>query len=146
MTYLFTQDLFKMRSFPKSIMSGMDFRLLLRLTRKIPRCRSTVHTCRAAQPYHTSSALASPSVHLQADQSLLDCSEAAAQDAQYFTVIRDFVSSAEEDQLMMDIRRTLRGKKYMFDHWDGVSGYSMSYSHVMFMHLPLSSWCLQQLL
>ncbi len=56
----------------------------------------------------------------EADPALLDCSEAAAQDIKYISVIPNFVSKIEEEQLMVDIHRTLRGKKYMYDHWDGV--------------------------
>ncbi|XP_064386959.1 alpha-ketoglutarate-dependent dioxygenase alkB homolog 7, mitochondrial-like [Halichondria panicea] len=60
-----------------------------------------------------------------ADPSLLDCSRAAAQDVDGFAIISNFVSSEEEEQLMVDIRRTLRGRKYLYDHWDGaIEGYS----------------------
>ncbi len=63
-----------------------------------------------------------------ADPSLLDCSRAAAQDVDGFAIISNFVSSEEEEQLMVDIRRTLRGRKYLYDHWDGVST-SMGHRH-----------------
>ncbi len=55
-----------------------------------------------------------------ADPSLVDCSEAVVNDIKCISVIPDFVSREEEEMLMVEIRRTLRGKKYMYDHWDGV--------------------------
>ena len=35
-------------------------------------------------------------------------------------VIPDFISEEEEQFLLQDISRTLRGKRYQYDHWDGV--------------------------
>lgn len=63
----------------------------------------------------------STAVKYRSDPSLLNYSDAATQDMEHFIVIPDFVSSKEEDQLMIDIGQTLRGKKYSYDHWDGVS-------------------------
>ena len=55
------------------------------------------------------------------DRSLLEFSKEAEEDSWSFAVIPDFVSPEEEESLMRDISRSLRGKKYQFDHWDGVS-------------------------
>ena len=52
---------------------------------------------------------------------LLCFSENAEADSWSMTVIPDFISTEEEDHLMADVSRSLRGKKYQFDHWDGVS-------------------------
>lgn len=62
-----------------------------------------------------------PPVCLEGDPSLLDPSEeAATEDVNCFTVVPNFISLEEEDQLLVDIRQSLRGKKYQYDHWDGV--------------------------
>ena len=58
---------------------------------------------------------------LNGDRSLLEFSKEAEEDSWSFVVIPDFISSEEEESLMMDISHSLRGKKYQFDHWDGVS-------------------------
>ena len=55
------------------------------------------------------------------DRSLLDFSDKAEADSWSFAVIPNFVSMEEEQALMVDVRRSIRGKKYQFDHWDGVS-------------------------
>ena len=55
------------------------------------------------------------------DSSFLAFSKAGEADSRDFTVIPNFISTEEEDNLMMDVSRSLRGKKYQFDHWDGVS-------------------------
>ncbi len=60
------------------------------------------------------------SVDLQSDPSLVDCSKAAREDSDGFVVVPDFVSPEEEALLCQDINRTLRGKKYQYDHWDKV--------------------------
>lgn len=52
---------------------------------------------------------------------LLDYSEAAREDCGSMVVVPDFVSAEEERSLMQEIGRTLRGKRYLYDHWDGVS-------------------------
>ena len=54
-------------------------------------------------------------------RSLLEFSEGSEADSWSFAVIPDFISPEEEQSLMVDISRSLRGKKYQFDHWDGVS-------------------------
>lgn len=66
------------------------------------------------------------------DRSLLDFSREAEADGWNFTVIPCFISLEEEQALMADVSRSLRGKKYQFDHWDGVSGhlYYCSTQHV----------------
>ena len=57
------------------------------------------------------------------DRDLLSFSENAEADSWNMTVIPDFISTEEENHLMADVSRSLRGKKYQFDHWDGVSLY-----------------------
>ena len=54
------------------------------------------------------------------DRSLLAFSKEAEEDSWSFAVISGFISSEEEKSLMMDVTRSLRGKKYQFGHWDGV--------------------------
>ena len=54
-------------------------------------------------------------------RSLLEFNEGAEEDSWNFAVIPGFISPEEEESLMMDVSRSLRGKKYQFDHWDGVS-------------------------
>ena len=54
------------------------------------------------------------------DRSLLAFSKEAEEDSWSFAVIPGFISPEEEDSLMMDVTRSLRGKKYQFNHWDGV--------------------------
>ena len=54
------------------------------------------------------------------DRSLLAFSKEAEEDSWSFAVIPGFISPEEEDSLMKDVTRSLRGKKYQFDHWDGV--------------------------
>ena len=51
---------------------------------------------------------------------LLYCNDAAREDSRDMKVIPDFVSEEEEQSLLQDIGRTLRGKRYQYDHWDGV--------------------------
>ena len=55
------------------------------------------------------------------DRALLEFSKEAEADSWSFAVIPDFISQEEEQSLMKDISHSLRGKKYQFDHWDGVS-------------------------
>ena len=54
------------------------------------------------------------------DVSLLESSEAAREDCEDLVVVPGFVSEEEERLLLQEVRRTLRGKKYLYDHWDGV--------------------------
>ena len=63
-------------------------------------------------------------VCVKGDLALLDSSEAAIENINCFSVIPNFISSEEEEQLLVDIDRSLRGKKYQYDHWDGVGGLS----------------------
>ena len=51
---------------------------------------------------------------------LLHCNHAAKEDSRDMIVIPDFISEEEEQSLLQDISRTLRGKRYQYDHWDGV--------------------------
>lgn len=55
------------------------------------------------------------------DRNSLEFSKEAEADSWDFAVIPDFISSEDEQSLMNDISRSFRGKKYQFDHWDGVS-------------------------
>lgn len=57
---------------------------------------------------------------LQGKIDLLEYSEAAREDCASMVVVPDFVSAKEERSLMQEIGRTLRGKRYLYDHWDGV--------------------------
>ena len=54
------------------------------------------------------------------DRNLVVFSKEAEEDSWSFAVIPGFISPEEEESLMMDVSRSLRGKKYQFDHWDGV--------------------------
>jgi len=51
----------------------------------------------------------------------VNCTEAARKDSEDIVVVPDFISSEEEQSLLQDVSRTLRGKKYQYQHWDGVS-------------------------
>jgi len=51
----------------------------------------------------------------------VSCTEAAREDSADIVVVPDFISSEEEQSLLQDVSRTLRGKKYQYQHWDGVS-------------------------
>lgn len=55
------------------------------------------------------------------DRNLLEFTKEAEIDSWDFAVIPDIISSEDEQSLMSDVSRSLRGKKYQFDHWDGVS-------------------------
>lgn len=70
---------------------------------------------------HSSSEELSPMRERFGDRSLLDFSKEAEQDSLSFVVVPNFISAEEEGVLMRDVGRSLRGKKYQFDHWDGVS-------------------------
>lgn len=59
-----------------------------------------------------------PSVH--GDDTLLECSEAALEDCKNVLVIPEFISVEEGESLLQEISRTLRGKRYLYNHWDGV--------------------------
>ena len=61
-----------------------------------------------------------PETLLETANDLLHCNDAAREDSRDITVIPDFVSEEEEQSLLQDIGRTLRGKRYQYDHWDGV--------------------------
>lgn len=64
-------------------------------------------------------------IQLERDPSLLDYSPAAEEDSGGFVVIPNFISLEEEESLLQDIRRTLRGKRYQYDHWDGVRTFGL---------------------
>lgn len=55
------------------------------------------------------------------EDGLVNCTEAARKDSEDIVVVPDFISSEEEQSLLQDVSRTLRGKKYQYQHWDGVS-------------------------
>ena len=59
---------------------------------------------------------------LSGDPTLLERSEAASEDCSNVVVIPEFLTAKEGDNLLEEISRTLRGKKYLYDHWDGVRG------------------------
>ena len=54
---------------------------------------------------------------------LLSFSPSAAEDVHrgHFRVVPGFVTSAEEQSVVMEVARAMRGRKYQYDHWDGVS-------------------------
>ena len=52
----------------------------------------------------------------------VECSQEAMEDRLGgVQLLTGFISAAEEESLMKDIKTTFRGKKYQFDHWDSVS-------------------------
>ena len=53
--------------------------------------------------------------------SLLEFSASVGRDVQHFRVIPDFVTAEEEQSVLKEVTRALRGRKYQYDHWDGVS-------------------------
>ena len=55
------------------------------------------------------------------DPDLIECSDSAWEDSRSLAVIPGFISAEEEQLLLQDISRSLRGKRYEFQHWDGVS-------------------------
>lgn len=61
-----------------------------------------------------------PGTLLATANSLLHCNHAAREDSRDMIVIPNFISEEEEQSLLQDIGRTLRGKRYQYDHWDGV--------------------------
>ena len=70
------------------------------------------------------------------DPGLIECSDSAWEDSQSLAVIPGFVSAEEEQLLLQDISRSLRGKRYEFQHWDGVS-WARSHSHSGLLYLIL---------
>lgn len=94
--------------------------------RFVPGCRSKElfnHLQSRCRTIHTAFSLRSNSpVCVKGDPTLLDTSEAAVEDVQCFSVVPNFISPVEEEQLLVDVDRSLRGKKYQYDHWDGVGG------------------------
>ena len=57
---------------------------------------------------------------ITSEERLVNCTEAARADSEDIVVVPEFISSEEEQSLLQDVRRTLRGKKYQYKHWDGV--------------------------
>lgn len=56
--------------------------------------------------------------------SLLEFSASVGGDVQHFRVIPDFVTAEEEQSVLKEVTRALRGRKYQYDHWDGaIEGY-----------------------
>lgn len=56
-----------------------------------------------------------------ASSDLLEFSGPAAEDVCHMRVLPDFVSAAEEQSVLKEVARALRGRKYQYDHWDEVS-------------------------
>lgn len=75
---------------------------------------------RHTQLLSTSGVKAEPRPLCTSANDLLHCNDAAREDSRDMKVIPDFVSEEEEQSLLQDIGRTLRGKRYQYDHWDGV--------------------------
>ena len=57
---------------------------------------------------------------LSGDPALLEHSEAASEDYNDVVVVPEFLTAEEGESLLQEISRILRGKKYLYDHWDGV--------------------------
>ena len=57
---------------------------------------------------------------LLGEPSLVEASEAAAGDRGQLAVVPGFATAEEGESLLRDIARSLRGKRYLYDHWDGV--------------------------
>lgn len=54
------------------------------------------------------------------DRSLVEASEAAVEDCNDLTVIPEFITVKEGESLLQEIQKTLKGKRYLYNHWDGV--------------------------
>ena len=54
------------------------------------------------------------------EAALLEVSKAAEEDRGDVAVVPGFVTTEESEGLLQEIRRTLRGKRYLYNHWDGV--------------------------
>lgn len=52
---------------------------------------------------------------------LVDFSPLAEEDLPHFRVVPCFSTSEEERHVLKEISKSFRGKKYQYDHWDGVS-------------------------
>ena len=63
----------------------------------------------------------STTVRVVGNAELLECSETVAEDCRDVMVVPEFVSEEEGEGLLQEISRTLRGKRYLYNHWDGVS-------------------------
>ena len=57
---------------------------------------------------------------LGGDSSLLEASQAAEEDCGDVAVVPGFVTASEGESLLREIDLTLRGKCYLYNHWDGV--------------------------
>ncbi|CAI8000411.1 Alpha-ketoglutarate-dependent dioxygenase alkB homolog 7, mitochondrial, partial [Geodia barretti] len=58
------------------------------------------------------------------DPALLEASVTAEIDCGDVGVLPGFVTEDESESLLVEIRRTLRGKRYLYNHWDGaIEGY-----------------------
>ena len=55
------------------------------------------------------------------DRELLEASQAAEKDCGDVAVLPEFVTAGEGECLLREIERGLRGKRYLYNHWDGVS-------------------------
>ena len=54
------------------------------------------------------------------DAALLEVSKTAEEDRGDVAVVPGFMTTEESECLLEEIRRTLRGKRYLYNHWDGV--------------------------
>ena len=71
-----------------------------------PVCKSSSHTPR--RPFSLG------------DPALLEASVTAEIDCGDVGVLPGFVTEDESESLLVEIRRTLRGKRYLYNHWDRV--------------------------
>lgn len=86
-----------------------------------PRCKRRAKLAAVGVRQFTESGGSVWARELGGDPNLIDCSPAAEGDRDGFVVIPDFVSVEEEHELCQDIKRTLRGRQYQYDHWDKLS-------------------------
>ena len=53
---------------------------------------------------------------------LVEVSESAKEDAQCISIKMNFATPNEERNVVKEVSRVFKGKKYKYDHWDGVGG------------------------
>ena len=114
--------------------------------------RTNSHSARLDRSAHGgrgSSRWVSGHIVLCGDPALLEHSEAAVEDCRDVLVVPEFVTAEEGETLLREINRTLRGKSYQYNHWDGVRlKYRNVYkpgsqAHLLencSMHIPLLIW------
>lgn len=85
--------------------------------------RSQVHSALSSDSskWRSSSNVHSTVHHFSSPSDLLEFSPHAAGDVDHFRVFPGFITSEEEQGVVKEITRALRGKKYQYDHWDRVS-------------------------